>query len=203
MQEEFLNSLVKVECDPIDVARSAKESNSSENNVTKVGLVSGKLFDIDKILWIAVEFDLVLQAENSESDNEQPADDAIDSNNEDSNELDGMESNAENGDESDSQNGSRLKKRAYSRNRRSKIIDIDYQKLFEENKHFLNMSCDCCSKAFESLEEARDHYLAEHGNSKGYIKTARGKKLLHRCNVLKYLTRRSNPMFKYVYDNNL
>lgn len=75
----------------------------------------------------------------------------------------------------------------------------EHQKKFNQNLHLFNMSCDCCSKIFESLDEARTHYSAEHNNPKGYIKSKEGNKIYHRWHVLQHIDRHHNPdNFKYV-----
>lgn len=197
VQEKFLNSVVSIERDPIVIERSAKESDNSTKkehakiDVIEVEQILGKLFDFVISFWIMFKMGPVLWTENSEPDDEQ-LNDAIDSNNEDSNDVGGLGSDAE----SDTQNNRKSKRR-----RRSKNSDTDYLKLFNENKHLLDMTCDCCSTVFESLEEARDHYLIKHGNYKGYIKAIKGRKLFHRFNVSQYLSRQLNPdKFEYVYD---
>lgn len=63
-----------------------------------------------------------------------------------------------------------------------------FRKLFEENKHFFDLTCDCCSKIFKSYEESRAHYLKEHNNSKGYIKCC-GHKLQFRFQIVAHLNR--------------
>lgn len=76
----------------------------------------------------------------------------------------------------------------------------DFQKLFAENKHRFDMTCDNCSSIFESFEEARKHYASEHNNSKGYIKCC-NVKLTYRCDIVSHLYRHVDPdKFKYV-DN--
>lgn len=77
----------------------------------------------------------------------------------------------------------------------------EYQQLFSENKHIFDMSCDVCAKVFKSLEEARTHYLCEHGNSKGYIKCGRRRVML-RCQVVDHITRHLYPeKFKCVFHD--
>lgn len=75
----------------------------------------------------------------------------------------------------------------------SKSKNKEYQKLFSENKHLLDMSCDECASVFETLEEARTHYSREHKNNpKGYLKCC-GKRLFHRCHVVEHITRHLDP----------
>lgn len=74
----------------------------------------------------------------------------------------------------------------------------EYQKLFSENKHYFDMSCDGCSIVFESLDEARVHYSSEHSNSRGYLKCC-GRRLFYRCQVVQHVARHLDPdKFKYV-----
>lgn len=40
---------------------------------------------------------------------------------------------------------------------------------------FFDMSCDLCSEICVSIEQARDHYLNEHNEPKGYIKCCKTK----------------------------
>lgn len=73
----------------------------------------------------------------------------------------------------------------------------EYQKIFSENMHLFDMSCDCCSKIFESLEEARPHYATDHNNPRGYIKCC-GRRMFYRCQVVQHVTRHLDPdQFKY------
>lgn len=113
------------------------------------------------------------------------------------------DSNAESSDELvDTQNAPESKKKKQTRKRwGSKKANNEYQRLFDENKHLFDLSCDCCSKIFESLDEARAHYLSEHNTRKGYIKSITGKKLLCRAYVVQYLEWQANPeKFKYTYQ---
>lgn len=129
---------------------------------------------------------------------------ANDSSNEEFHDENRIDSNVESVDEhDDTQNVSESNKKTQTRKRcRSKKNNQEYQNLFNENKHLFDMSCDCCSKLFESLDEARAHYLSEHDNPKGYIKSISGRKLLFRCNIVQHLERHSNPeKFKYVCDS--
>lgn len=149
-------------------------------------------------------FDLIWWTENSESDTEKLANDAIDSNDDVPHDGDINASDGESVDKSsDTQNVAKLKKiKPMRRQRQSLKIDFNYQKLFSENKHLLNMSCDYCSNEFESLEEARDHYPTEHNIRRGYIKSIHGRKFHLRHRIIEYLARQSNPeMFKYVYNS--
>lgn len=47
---------------------------------------------------------------------------------------------------------------------------MDFEKLFLENRHRFDMTCDACPKLFETLDEARSHYASDHNNPHGYIK---------------------------------
>lgn len=71
---------------------------------------------------------------------------------------------------------------------------VEFRKLFAENKHRFDMSCDyvSCSSVFESLEEARRHYATEHNSSKGHIKCC-NVKLTYRCEVVRHLYRHLDP----------
>lgn len=95
----------------------------------------------------------------------------------------------------------RTRKRKEKRKQlKSKKDNKEFQKTFKENKHLFDLSCDCCSKIFGSLDEARKHYSTEHGNPKGYIKSTSGKKIFYNCEVVQYLKRHFNPdKFKYVH----
>lgn len=147
--------------------------------------------------------DLKWWTENSESDNEPLANYANHSDNDESHDVNRNDSNVESVDENYTQNGPESKKKASIRKRwQSKKNDREYQRLFNENKHLFDMSCDCCSKIFESLDEGRAHYLTEHNNPKGYIKSISWKKRLFRCYVVEHLKRLSNPQkSKYVCES--
>lgn len=125
------------------------------------------------------------------------ANDANDSDNEEFYGANGNDSNVESNDENDTtQNVPKRKKRRTIYD----MIDLDYQKLFDENKHLLDMSCDRCTNVFESLEAARDHYFTEHNVNRGYIKALTGTKFFNRSKIMQYLARQSNPeMFKYTH----
>lgn len=69
---------------------------------------------------------------------------------------------------------------------------IEFEKLFLENKHRFDMSCDACPKSFETLDEARSHYAVDHNNPRGYIKCC-NVKLIYRCKVVKHLYRHLDP----------
>lgn len=149
---------------------------------------------------------LVLCTENAESDNEPPVNHASDSSNEEFHDADTNNSNVNSVDEhDDTQNVPESKKKTQTRKRfQLRTNNTVYQRLFNENKHLFDLSCDCCSKIFESLDEARAHYSSEHNKPKGYIRTSNGRKLLFRCNVMQHLERHSNPeKFKYVCGENL
>ncbi|XP_031629988.1 zinc finger protein 43-like [Contarinia nasturtii] len=63
---------------------------------------------------------------------------------------------------------------------------IDFEKIFSENKHRFDMSCDVCPKSFDSLDEAKTHYATAHDNPYGYIKCC-NLKLNYRCVIKKHL----------------
>lgn len=77
----------------------------------------------------------------------------------------------------------------------------NFEKLFVENRHRFNLSCDNCSTVFETLEEARRHYPTEHNIAKGYIKCCNSK-LKYPCEVVQHLSRHLHPeKFEYVIGN--
>lgn len=116
------------------------------------------------------------------------------------------DNNEESSDERDYENDSEFKNDVPTKKckRRKSKMEIekkknDFQKMINENRDLFDMSCDCCSKMFESLDEARAHYSTEHLNPKGYIKTKSGIKLFYRNNILKQIERQTNPdKFKWV-----
>lgn len=60
------------------------------------------------------------------------------------------------------------------------------------------MTCDACTKTFESLDEARKHYAKQHKNSKGYIKCC-SVKLTYPSSVITHLNRHLQAnTFKWV-----
>lgn len=67
-----------------------------------------------------------------------------------------------------------------------------FAKLFAENMHLFNMSCDYCSFKFSSLDEARSHYATVHDNTKGYIRCCNSK-LRYRSGIISHLELHSNP----------
>ncbi|XP_055317612.1 zinc finger protein 665-like isoform X2 [Sitodiplosis mosellana] len=69
---------------------------------------------------------------------------------------------------------------------------MEFEKLFSENKHRFDMTCDACPKMFDSLDEARSHYASDHNNPRGYIKCC-NVKLIYRCKVVKHLYRHLDP----------
>lgn len=75
---------------------------------------------------------------------------------------------------------------------RSKQKEMKFQKLFEENRHRFDLTCDSCPKSFNSLDETRAHYLTDHNNTKGYIKCCRTK-LQYRCQIVAHLNRHLEP----------
>lgn len=75
-----------------------------------------------------------------------------------------------------------------------------FDKLFAENKHHFDMTCDECSKVFKSLEEARAHYAKSHNNPHGYIKCCKAK-MKYPSTIERHLQRHMNPE-KYTYVNN-
>lgn len=68
----------------------------------------------------------------------------------------------------------------------------EYQKMFNENRHLFDMSCDCCKKEFDSLDEARKHYATKHDNPRGYLKCC-GRRMFYRCQVVQHITRHLDP----------
>lgn len=83
---------------------------------------------------------------------------------------------------------------------KTKQKNAKYERLFMENRHLFDMSCDNCTKVFDSLEGARTHYATEHNNPKGYIKCCESK-LIYRCHIVQHLARHLEPdKFKYVHD---
>lgn len=85
-----------------------------------------------------------------------------------------------------------LKMKLLGRRTAAKQKRNEFVKLFAENKHRFDLSCDNCSTVFESLEEARNHYSNEHNNQKGYIKCC-NVKLTYRCEVVRHLCRHLDP----------
>lgn len=80
----------------------------------------------------------------------------------------------------------------------AKQKQINFDKLLAEHRHRFDMSCDFCSKTFDSLDDARLHYASEHNNPMGYIKCCKAK-LKHRNQVVQHLDRHLNPnKLKYV-----
>lgn len=75
---------------------------------------------------------------------------------------------------------------------------MEFEKLLNENRDLLDMSCECCPKVFDSLDEARNHYAAEHNIPKGFIKCCKHK-LRTRYEVKEHLAYHSDPeRYKYV-----
>lgn len=132
-----------------------------------------------------------------ESDRELPIDGINDDNEENSLDAIGHESNDKCTEEYDPKNSpeNASEKTVSTRKRwQSKKKDKEYQMIFNENKHLFNMSCDLCSKAFESLDETRAHYLTEHNISRGYIKCVEsGRKMFYRYAVMQHIERHLNP----------
>lgn len=80
----------------------------------------------------------------------------------------------------------------------SKKKKVEFEKLFLENKHRFDMSCDACPTSFDTLDEARNHYAVDHNNPRGYIKCC-NVKLIYRCKVVKHLSRHLEPdRFRYM-----
>lgn len=86
-------------------------------------------------------------------------------------------------------------KKALSRRMKAKKRRFEFKKLFLENKHRFDLTCDLCPQIFETLHAARNHYGSEHNNSKGYIKCCNNK-LSYRCEIVKHLYRHLDP-YKY------
>lgn len=100
-------------------------------------------------------------------------------------------------DECSPENDGKQKKRRKPSQAKKK--NKEFEKLFNDNRQLFNLSCDCCEKSFESLDEARAHYPSEHNKPKGYIKSTSGTKLFNRCDVTRWVDRHLNPAkFKYV-----
>lgn len=75
---------------------------------------------------------------------------------------------------------------------------IDIEKLLAENLDLLDMSCECCPKVFDSLDEAQKHYADEHNNPRGFIKCCKHK-LRTRYQVKEHLAfHRDRDRYKYV-----
>lgn len=77
----------------------------------------------------------------------------------------------------------------------------EFQRTLNEYRHLFDMNCDYCSKPFETLKEARKHYLAEHNNRRGYIKAkSNNKRMFFRHNVLEHIELQFNPdKYKYTF----
>lgn len=80
----------------------------------------------------------------------------------------------------------------YSRRKLAKQKNLDFEKLFAENKHLFDLNCDLCSQTFKTLHDARNHYANDHNNTKGYIKCC-NTKLSYRCEILHHLHRHIEP----------
>lgn len=83
-------------------------------------------------------------------------------------------------------------RRGVSRRMAAKQKRIEFKKLFAENRHRFDMTCDLCTKSFETLDEVRSHYASAHNNAKGYIKCC-NVKLTYRCEVVRHLYRHLDP----------
>lgn len=74
----------------------------------------------------------------------------------------------------------------------------EFKKLFTENKHRFDLTCDSCPQLFDTLDDARRHYATNHNNAKGYIKCCSAK-LTYRCEVVRHLYRHLEPnRYKWV-----
>lgn len=61
-----------------------------------------------------------------------------------------------------------------------------------------NMNCDFCTRVFDSVKEARAHYLSEHDMQYGYVKCC-NIKLRHNSIILDHIQWHIKPdTFKYV-----
>lgn len=69
---------------------------------------------------------------------------------------------------------------------------IEFEKMFAENRHRFDMSCDSCSQSFNSLDEIRNHYASEHNNNNGYIKCCNAK-LKYRCQIQQHIANHLEP----------
>lgn len=69
---------------------------------------------------------------------------------------------------------------------------IEFKKLFVENKHRFDMSCDLCPTLFDTIDDARNHYATTHEHFKGYIKCCNAK-LTYRCEIVKHIYRHLKP----------
>lgn len=95
-------------------------------------------------------------------------------------------------DENGSKAATETPRKVVSRRMAAKQKRVEFKKLFAENKHRFDMTCDSCSKLFETLDEARSHYAVDHNNAKGYIKCC-NVKLTYRCEVVRHLYRHLEP----------
>lgn len=108
--------------------------------------------------------------------------------------------NEESADENTSKDNNEPEMEHKERKRRKSKVsknDEEYQKLFNEYRNIFDLSCDCCTKVFESLNEAQKHYASAHNKFQGYIKSTNGKKLFRPGHVVQYVDRHLNK-FKYV-----
>lgn len=80
----------------------------------------------------------------------------------------------------------------YSRRKLAKQKNLDFKKLFADNLHRFDMTCDLCSETFTTLNDARSHYTNAHNNTKGYIKCC-NTKLTYRCEIVYHLYRHIEP----------
>lgn len=132
---------------------------------------------------------------DSDLDNEPPIDFSNDLDDENELETKSDQNNGESAEEDECKSKRKTPKR---KQWQTKKKNKEYQKIFSENMHLFDMSCDCCSNVFESLDEARKHYTSEHDNPRGYIKCC-GRRMFYRCQVVQHVTRHLDPdKFKYV-----
>lgn len=83
--------------------------------------------------------------------------------------------------------------------RRSKKKRNEFEKTFNEYRHLFAMSCDICSKEFESYDDARMHNPKEHNATTIFMKSKTGYRLYSRTDVLRYIDVHLNPdKLKYV-----
>lgn len=72
------------------------------------------------------------------------------------------------------------------------VMEEKFVKMFKENEHLFDMTCDSCAATFKTLDEARTHYTKLHKNKKGYIKCC-STKLTYRSEVIRHLQKHLEP----------
>ncbi|XP_031634974.1 zinc finger protein 91-like [Contarinia nasturtii] len=75
---------------------------------------------------------------------------------------------------------------------KTKVVKGKFEKLFAENKHLFDMSCDLCPTIFKTLYEAKNHYVKVHKRQYGYIKCC-NQRLVYPSTVLKHFQRHLDP----------